>query len=77
MVVWVALEVVPGDVPLPVRADPGQLESALFNLVLNANNAIADTGSIVIRLSKSEAGQAEIVVSDSGAGMPKSVQLID
>ncbi len=70
----VQLEVVPADAPLHVRADPGQLESAIFNLVLNSNNAIEDAGTIQITLSKTDDGHAEIVVSDTGSGMPKSVQ---
>lgn len=70
----VRLEVVPANAPLYVRADPGQLESAIFNLALNSNNAIRDTGAIRIVLTKTDDNQAEIVVSDTGSGMPKSIQ---
>ncbi len=70
----VALEVVPATAPLHVLADPGQLESAIFNLVLNSNNAIERAGTIRIALTKTDDGQAEIVVSDTGSGMPKSIQ---
>lgn len=70
----VALDVVPSKDPLHVRADPGQLESAIFNLVLNSNNAIEDAGTIRITLTKAETGHAEIVVSDTGSGMSKHIQ---
>ena len=70
----VALKVVPAAVPLYVRADPGQLESAVFNLVLNANNAIDETGEIRVNLSENPDNQAEISVSDTGDGMPADVQ---
>ena len=70
----VRLEVVPANAPLYVRADPGQLESAIFNLVLNSNNAIKTAGVIRIILTKTDDGQAEIVVSDTGSGMPKGIQ---
>ena len=70
----VELDIVRADVPLHVRADPGQLESAVFNLVLNANNAIEDIGIIRINLSKGPNNSAEIVVSDTGSGMPSSVR---
>ena len=70
----VRLEVVPANAPLYVRADPGQLESAIFNLVLNSNNAIETAGVIRIILTKTDDGQAEIVVSDTGSGMPKGIQ---
>ena len=70
----VQLHVIPTKVPLRVRADPGQLESAVFNLVLNANNAIAETGEIRIELAEPDDGYAEIAVSDTGSGMTDDVQ---
>ena len=70
----VRLKVVPADAPLHVRADPGQLESAILNLVLNSNNAIQKSGSIQITLAKTKDGHAQIAVSDTGAGMSKSIQ---
>ncbi|MEP5155646.1 ATP-binding protein [Planktotalea sp.] len=70
----VQLKVTTALAPLHVRADPGQLESAIFNLVLNSNNAIESAGTIHIALSKTKDDHAEITVSDTGSGMPKSVQ---
>ena len=70
----VVLDVVRSKAPLHVRADPGQLESAIFNLVLNSNNAIEDAGTIRITLTKADTGEADIVVSDTGSGMPMHIQ---
>lgn len=70
----VDLEVVPAKVPLLVRADPGQLESAIFNLVLNGNHAIETAGTIRIELTKTTNDFAEISVVDTGSGMSKSIQ---
>ena len=70
----VELEVVPYPAPLKVQADPGQLESAVFNLVLNANNAISEPGTVRITLSSGSGTQAEITVSDTGSGMSPTVR---
>lgn len=70
----VRLKLIPSKVPLRVRADPGQLESAVFNLVLNANNAIAETGEIRISLIEQDDGYAEVAVTDTGSGMTDDVQ---
>ena len=66
------------DISLPtdalfVTVDPGQFESALFNLLLNANNAIECEGSIAVSLEQSDAEHARIVIKDSGKGMSKDV----
>jgi len=66
------------DVSLPtaslfVRVDPGQLESALFNLLLNANNAIPESGQIKVSLSSHGADQACILIEDNGVGMTDEV----
>lgn len=70
----VKLELTPYNSPLPVQADPGQLESTISNLVLNANNAIDESGTIQLTLSKNENGHAQISVRDTGVGMSRSVQ---
>lgn len=70
----VTLNVNPAGIPLRVLADPGQLESAIFNLVLNSNHAIEKDGTITIELSQNDSGEAEIQVSDTGSGMSASVQ---
>lgn len=59
--------------PLHVIADPGQMESTLLNLILNANNAIEDKGMIEIQLLSQE-GEASILIKDNGIGMPAEVR---
>ncbi|MDG1281199.1 MAG: ATP-binding protein [Pseudorhodobacter sp.] len=54
--------------PLPVRVDPGQLESALLNLCLNGGQAIEGEGCVTIRLGR-DGDQAVIEVIDTGFGM--------
>ncbi|EAR53033.1 two-component hybrid sensor and regulator [Oceanicola granulosus HTCC2516] len=60
-----------------VECDPGQLENALFNLVLNARDAFARSGT-GSRITISTApgpreGMVEIVVRDDGPGMSDDV----
>ena len=56
-----------GDVP-PVLADREQIEKVVENLILNASEAIDDSGSITI---KTEAHEDKVIlsVSDDGCGM--------
>jgi PAS domain S-box-containing protein len=58
----------------PVKADPGQIEQAVFNLVVNARDAMPEGGTLVIRTANVAplAGKGEQVmlsVTDSGVGM--------
>ncbi|MGB5870746.1 MAG: ATP-binding protein, partial [Albidovulum sp.] len=69
----VQLDIALLETPLQVRVDPGQLESALLNLLLNANNAIADVGRIKVTLDQHGADQARILIEDDGHGMPLEV----
>lgn len=68
----IALQLQITDNPLPVLIDPGQLESALLNLCLNAGQAISDSGTIILRVS-AHADQAVIEVEDTGCGMTPEV----
>ncbi|MDN3566796.1 PAS domain S-box protein [Paeniroseomonas aquatica] len=70
-----------------VLCDPGELESALLNLCINARDAMTEGGRLVIdtadvRLQATEAGGPEdaapgdyvaITVTDTGRGMPAGV----
>jgi signal transduction histidine kinase/HAMP domain-containing protein len=59
-------------IALPVRVDPGQLESAILNLCLNAGQAIAAKGRVTLNVSQVD-DMAVIEVADTGAGMPPEV----
>jgi PAS domain S-box-containing protein len=74
----------------PVLADPGQLESALLNIAINARDAMTEGGRLRFScrtcdalpvgasreagLREAAAGYVAIAVSDSGVGMPESVR---
>lgn len=70
----VSLKVSRSDTPLHVLADPGQLESTLLNLVLNANNAIENKGLIEVSLGSDPFGDASIIVRDDGFGMSNEIK---
>ena len=81
----IAVETALADGLPPVRIDPGQLENALLNLVLNARDAMASGGgalSILTSFSRLGADNGEgarpgdyvcILVRDTGAGMTPEV----
>jgi PAS domain S-box-containing protein len=60
------------DVELPMtRADRVQLQQVLMNLMLNATEAMKDTGGeMAVTSKKTEDGQLLVSVSDSGIGLP-------
>jgi two-component system, cell cycle sensor histidine kinase and response regulator CckA len=70
-----------GELPA-VRADPGQLEQVLLNLVVNARDAVLPGGHILVETSlvdpPSPAGRAgphvRIAVRDDGAGMDEETR---
>jgi signal transduction histidine kinase len=64
--------------PWPVFADPSQLESALLNLVVNARDAMPDGGRVEVATRNiaaeyESAACVEIVVADTGTGMPAEI----
>jgi len=79
----VALETVRADEPLPVMADPGQLERVILNLAVNARDAMPHGGRLTIgtaaaKLSPDDLHDhpdlrpgeyAILTVSDNGVGM--------
>src|SRR5207253_1690244 len=52
----------------PVRADPGQLEQVIVNLVVNARDAMAEGGRLRIETAH-EDGRVRLTVEDAGVGM--------
>ena len=67
-----------------VSVDPGQFEATLLNLVVNARDAVGDSGQVVIqtRIRKVAAGEVHelpagdyvcVTVADTGTGMPPEV----
>ncbi len=61
------------DPELPrIDGDPDQLRQVFTNLILNAGHAMADSGGTltISTLGNKEAGSCEVVVSDTGIGIP-------
>jgi PAS domain S-box-containing protein len=56
---------------LPVSADPGQMKQAFLNLILNAQDAMAQGGILSVETKNSHNREVKIKVSDSGVGIPK------
>ena len=68
----IELVITAGAAPLPVRVDPGQMESAILNLCLNAGQAIQGSGRIGLTV-RQDGPLAVIEVADTGIGMPPEV----
>ena len=58
------------DSPLVIKADEQLLRQALFNLLLNAVQAVAPGGQIEIALTAGDAREATLEVRDDGPGVP-------
>ena len=61
------------DRPVPHEGDPDQLERALLNLLSNAVKFTRDGGRVEVRLDV-RGPHAEVVVSDTGIGIPAHEQ---
>jgi len=74
--------------PLPVRADPGQVEQVVLNVALNARDAMPGGGKLTLETSRAEVAQESarehaglslgsyvvLAVTDTGSGMDPSVR---
>jgi two-component system, NtrC family, sensor kinase len=58
------------DLP-PVHTDPPLLRQVILNLLNNATYAVGQNGTIEIRTRIVEGGLIELLVSDTGCGIPK------
>jgi signal transduction histidine kinase len=58
------------DVP-DVMADPERLQQVMLNLLVNAADAMQDGGILSIALQPAEGDRVEILVSDTGPGIPE------
>ena len=76
----IILVVVTAPKPIPIKADPGQLEQVIMNLVVNARDAMPMGGRLTIETgtTRSDEGSgaelARLSVSDTGQGMPETVK---
>lgn len=58
---------------LPVRADAGELEQVLVNLVANARDALGPNGTVCISTAR-DGDRAAVAVRDSGKGIDPAVR---
>lgn len=58
------------DLPL-VHTDAPSLRQVLLNLLMNATHAVQKDGHILIATKSSQNGSVDIIVSDTGCGIPK------
>ena len=70
----IAFDLELSDEPVPVRADRGQLEQVLMNLVVNASDAMPDGGRLVIRSGSDAGGSSWVEVEDTGMGVPEGIK---
>lgn len=63
------------DPNLTVQADPNLLQQAIFNLVINACEAMDNRGQVMIQIrSEPHRGKVIVRVADTGPGIPQAVR---
>lgn len=76
----ISMAVLTAPKPITIKADPGQLEQVIMNLVVNARDAMPTGGRLTIETStvlSTEGSGAELAclsISDTGQGMPDEVR---
>lgn len=61
-----------GDGP-ELRCDPGRIKQALLNVLINAQQALADTGGEIVVRTRRDGSTAVIEVIDNGPGMTPDI----
>jgi signal transduction histidine kinase len=64
------IQLVPVATPLVIEADAALLRQALFNLLLNAVQAVGAGGRIEVRCITASTGEATLEIADDGPGVP-------
>ncbi|WP_294224899.1 ATP-binding protein [uncultured Shimia sp.] len=64
------------DAPVFARVDPGQLESAVLNICVNAGQAIVGPGQVIVRVGVDAdgGGGAFVTIRDTGRGMSEDAR---
>ena len=62
------------DTPVFARVDPGQLESAVLNICVNAGQAIDGNGQVSVRVGEDAEGGASVAICDTGRGMSEDAR---
>lgn len=64
------IQLAPLDSPLRIEADEQLLRQAIFNVLLNATQAVAPGGRIEVRLAAVSPTEATLEIADDGPGVP-------
>jgi signal transduction histidine kinase len=58
-----------------IQGNPNQLQQVLMNLMINAQQAMdGEPGSVTVSTKRNDADEIEIVVSDTGPGIPEEIR---
>ena len=60
--------------PATLEGDAQKLQQVFLNLFLNAADAMPEGGTLRVHLGRADDGRIEVVVADSGQGMPEEVR---